>query len=247
MVMMDIDMHSPSRRSFSGKRPRSPDPSNLCDRPSKRLSLALNDRLTSSLLPTIHVSAPGSRHSSEDWVSQTRGLRLNSPLIPGGFILPQVVQEASGDDESNSATISDESMTMDSEENISVCIRNLLDVGPIQPGVQSPESQSSLIRIDTPPSLHSPQPIREPSPSFLPYSVLQQFASASQPPSFSAQPDSSPEPLRSPWNASSPPRGSTDQISSPTPTSRKQHFTMGPRADCEKCRLGVKGHWMHFD
>lgn len=30
-------------------------------------------------------------------------------------------------------------------------------------------------------------------------------------------------------------------------SSRKQRFTMGPRADCEKCRLGVKGHWMHLD
>lgn len=30
-------------------------------------------------------------------------------------------------------------------------------------------------------------------------------------------------------------------------THRKQRFTMGPRVDCEKCRLGVKGHWMHFD
>jgi len=28
---------------------------------------------------------------------------------------------------------------------------------------------------------------------------------------------------------------------------RKAKFTMGPRGDCEKCRLGVKGHWMHFD
>ncbi|KAI0317855.1 hypothetical protein OF83DRAFT_92710 [Amylostereum chailletii] len=28
---------------------------------------------------------------------------------------------------------------------------------------------------------------------------------------------------------------------------RKPRVTMGPRADCEKCRLGVKGHWMHFD
>ena len=38
-------------------------------------------------------------------------------------------------------------------------------------------------------------------------------------------------------------------ISSPTPTvsNRKQRFTMGPRSDCEKCRLGVKGHWMHVD
>lgn len=40
---------------------------------------------------------------------------------------------------------------------------------------------------------------------------------------------------------------------SPSPTAasggggRKQRFTMGPRADCEKCRAGVRGHWMHFD
>ena len=28
---------------------------------------------------------------------------------------------------------------------------------------------------------------------------------------------------------------------------KKQRCTMGPRADCLKCRTGVKGHWMHFD
>lgn len=28
---------------------------------------------------------------------------------------------------------------------------------------------------------------------------------------------------------------------------RKQRFTMGPRADCEKCRAGIRGHWVHFD
>ena len=28
---------------------------------------------------------------------------------------------------------------------------------------------------------------------------------------------------------------------------RRQMLTMGPRADCEKCRMRVPGHWMHFD
>ncbi|KAI5124496.1 hypothetical protein M0805_003023 [Coniferiporia weirii] len=28
---------------------------------------------------------------------------------------------------------------------------------------------------------------------------------------------------------------------------RRQLLSMGPRADCEKCRLRVPGHWMHFD
>lgn len=52
-----------------------------------------------------------------------------------------------------------------------------------------------------------------------------------------------------------PPSASQVQMTSPmalSPTNssminRKQRFTMGPRSDCEKCRLGVKGHWMHFD
>jgi hypothetical protein len=32
-----------------------------------------------------------------------------------------------------------------------------------------------------------------------------------------------------------------------SPASKKQRFMMGPRANCEKCRLGVKGHWVHLD
>lgn len=32
-----------------------------------------------------------------------------------------------------------------------------------------------------------------------------------------------------------------------SPRKQQQRFTMGPRADCEKCRLGVKGHWVHLD
>ncbi|KAG8217900.1 hypothetical protein J3R82DRAFT_6066 [Butyriboletus roseoflavus] len=33
----------------------------------------------------------------------------------------------------------------------------------------------------------------------------------------------------------------------PTSSGRKHRVTMGPRADCTKCRTGVRGHWMHFD
>ncbi|GJJ12019.1 hypothetical protein Clacol_006257 [Clathrus columnatus] len=37
-------------------------------------------------------------------------------------------------------------------------------------------------------------------------------------------------------------------ITTPLPqTPRKSKIKMGRRADCEKCRLGVKGHWMHID
>lgn len=42
------------------------------------------------------------------------------------------------------------------------------------------------------------------------------------------------------------PQQSFNQLLSPQ-SSRRPKFTMGPRADCEKCQQGVKGHWMHFD
>lgn len=37
--------------------------------------------------------------------------------------------------------------------------------------------------------------------------------------------------------------------SSSRPANRKVRFTMGPgpRADCVKCKMGVKGHWVHLD
>lgn len=42
------------------------------------------------------------------------------------------------------------------------------------------------------------------------------------------------------------PVSSFSRLCPPSP-SKKPRLTMGPRADCEKCRLGVKGHWMHLD
>lgn len=37
-------------------------------------------------------------------------------------------------------------------------------------------------------------------------------------------------------------------LTTPLPQSpRKSKLKMGRRADCDKCRLGVKGHWIHID
>jgi hypothetical protein len=71
------------------------------------------------------------------------------------------------------------------------------------------------------------------TPSASP-STPQEHVSRSQMPLPTSQPSPTPSVAMFPTN------------SSPV-TSRKQRFTMGPRSDCEKCRLGVKGHWMHFD
>ena len=57
-------------------------------------------------------------------------------------------------------------------------------------------------------------------------------------------------PLQSSMSESSPisVSPSNSRVCSPsTPSSRKPRVTMGPRPDCEKCRMGVKGHWMHIE
>ncbi|KIY50987.1 hypothetical protein FISHEDRAFT_57120 [Fistulina hepatica ATCC 64428] len=39
---------------------------------------------------------------------------------------------------------------------------------------------------------------------------------------------------------------SSSPVSPMTPR-KQQRLTMGPRSDCEKCRMGVRGHWLHFN
>jgi hypothetical protein len=49
---------------------------------------------------------------------------------------------------------------------------------------------------------------------------------------------------------STPSHSQLNVSTSSTPTSnlrRPLRFSMGPRADCEKCRMGVKGHSVHLD
>jgi hypothetical protein len=39
----------------------------------------------------------------------------------------------------------------------------------------------------------------------------------------------------------------TDVAPSKLVPPKRPRFMMGPRADCEKCRMGVKGHLVHLD
>ena len=41
-------------------------------------------------------------------------------------------------------------------------------------------------------------------------------------------------------------RQELQQLQQQTPA-RRSRFSMGPRPDCDKCRLGVPGHYAHFD
>jgi len=249
-------MHSPSfraLRSYSSKRRRSPDtsPSPL-ERHSKRISLAVDSEFIPS--PTLQPHAlPGlnsastSRFSSEDWVQQADGLTIDSPLSPS--VASEVVHI-------NKQERMDDVMTMDSE-----------DMSTYKPQHSSPRSHRPHIQITTTSSHHAPQQQYHPSnnmqssflsaPSQYVYSLPPQTALHEAPMIcvHPATPSDSPI-THQDQNASRAPSTTTQSspISpmtvSPTNspiTNRKQRFTMGPRSDCEKCRTGVKGHWMHFD
>ena len=100
------------------------------------------------------------------------------------------------------------------------------------------QTTSTLLASEVPQptrSLLDPSFITRPSINVVPPTPIHQqsFLDYSQPDSPSAM---------------NPSMGSSMDISSKSTTPRKQpRFTMGPRADCEKCRLGVKGHFVHLD
>ncbi|KZS98995.1 hypothetical protein SISNIDRAFT_6945 [Sistotremastrum niveocremeum HHB9708] len=52
--------------------------------------------------------------------------------------------------------------------------------------------------------------------------------------------------MASPMSISSP-SGSWSAQSPLSPNSKKPRVTMGPRADCPKCKMGTPGHWMHYN
>jgi len=264
-------MHSPSfreLRSYSAKRRRSPDtsPSPL-ERHSKRISLAVESEFIPSATISQNMlrgstSASTSRFSSEDWVKQADSLTIDGPLLPS--VPSGVAQEVH---HVNRQEAMDDVMTMDSDENMSM-YRPQLHVPrsahrPLAPHIQittssatqqSPQEQYnpysqlqfSLLSApqqhaySLPPQTELPIPqgqgpmirVLPATPSDSPITTHQDQTTSSQTP----LPTSQPSPMAmSPTNSPSP------------VANRKQRFTMGPRSDCEKCRLGVKGHWMHFD
>lgn len=103
---------------------------------------------------------------------------------------------------------------------------------------------TSFRETSTPLAPEVPQPIRSlldpnfitrPSINIVPPSPMDQQSSLNYP-----QPDSS--------LAINPSMGPPMDILPKSTTPRKQpRFTMGPRVGCEKCRLGVKGHFVHLD
>ena len=117
---------------------------------------------------------------------------------------------------------------------------------------------SPVVEIDhTAPHLSNPHPDaptpRLPSSRPTPPTAVA-FLRAPSPPTMPTPPLCTvPLPLHSPFVAArigTPPvaRQESHQPLQPLPgPTRRSRFTMGPRPDCDKCRLGVPGHYAHFD
>ncbi|PBK78006.1 hypothetical protein ARMSODRAFT_1077621 [Armillaria solidipes] len=249
MVQMEVDMlsptcafHSMSKFNPSSKRPRPTDEDSPSSRPIKRLTPALGEALPSLFSNSLPGSGSSSRYSSEDWVQQTGGLSIGTP---GEY------------SESNSED------TMDLDEEPSAVLQ-----GPGRPvllPLQTTFPSTSHTHDAFTAHRQSPQSL---SPSFTDANAPQQLANHAQGsfpprlPSIDITPPT-PETIRvdggivnmtrprtpvsdslTPMNIS---MDSTGPRSSTLSPSKKQRVTMGPRSDCEKCRLGMKGHWMHLD
>ncbi|KAJ4488038.1 hypothetical protein J3R30DRAFT_3695694 [Lentinula aciculospora] len=237
--MMEVDMQSPSsslRPTYgSMKRARSPDEPNSSSRPSKRLTLATDDEYHPQPIYLKNSSSAGSsRQASEDWVQQAGSLTIDSPLC------------------TRAPPFDDYAMSTDqTTKTIKQNPSNTAPVPAMYGRPQLPPLQTSFSRPSDDHQNHAaaahPLPqaatVNNPHHQHLAPSinVLPPTPDATFPLSFSSTTRPSTPKNDSPMSMSNSPSSAT--ILSP---SRKHRFAMGPRADCEKCRQGVKGHYIHI-
>ncbi|TFK93124.1 hypothetical protein K466DRAFT_619686 [Polyporus arcularius HHB13444] len=265
---MEVDMPPISYRTrSSAKRARSPSSPTQYDRPSKRASSSIDTSVPLPLPPALARV----RGRSEDWVSQTQELRLESPsLDSSGYSTPVSLGEAAGVriDE----VMVDEPMVRVVCGVPSVVPCNTLALQNREDSAMSispPRPTSVFSQVShtpyygTPRSSYPPSPPVFQNPNQLQIPSIQIEAATPSPVQMFPQPlpDSTSSSVSAPdmFLANQP-----GQISPASPSlalsepqeypqmqacsvSRKQRFTMGPRADCEMCRMRVKGHYMHFD
>ncbi|KAF8527065.1 hypothetical protein JB92DRAFT_1000010 [Gautieria morchelliformis] len=241
---MEIDFTTPSPRSVGQKRARSPASSPPLDRPSKRASGSAGR--TPSLPNFQQQNGPHTisnphplpspffeSRTPDDWVVKTGGLKLDSPSFALGHVpLPESerwnvdVTFENADKDAHEVMMTDhdspttaEAWPLPSTDNNGSS--HFYACSPTRASFQQPAhpAASATPRSD----IHIHVQPATPSSRGLPRSAVVQ----SSPMSMSATNSGA-------WSSST------------TPV-RKARVTMGPRPDCEKCRIGVKGHWMHVD
>ncbi|KAH7889260.1 hypothetical protein F5I97DRAFT_2052634 [Phlebopus sp. FC_14] len=266
---MEVDMQSPGpsfrtargSMGYATKRPRSPE-SPSQERQSKRISLALGDGHFTRRASTVASDAIATAYlpHQDDWVRQARELTIQSPLTVG--CLPVL-------DAESSQSRADEHMAVDHEDSLRPPVQLSMPKH-----LHSSRSHLPSIQITTNSGFYAltPQPspapfsvLTEPPsstpPPSSPASSLPVVEMNSHPPAiflFPATPSDTPS-LHNTF-VSDPDHDTTAHPSStqaptlevpkteaPSSSARKHRVTMGPRSDCIKCKMGVKGHWMHFD
>lgn len=234
-------------RSTSGisKRPRSPPSPSSFDRPNKRMSLggaanssSLASALSSPVQPALDTPALRARQISEDWVSRTRVLKIDRDSDS-----PVITEESTFSAVSERKGHGHDRLSMDEDEPMS---------NPCPPP-NYPQPSTSIHGVTTASFLyHSPElqstlfsPVLHPSESSRAFSPI--VPSATPVPSLQTQDSTPPSSSTLSVPIFSTVQIRPDQIALPSSPTKKQRFTMGPRSDCEKCRLGVPGHYSHLN
>lgn len=255
---MEADLHSTPfgamrYSGLSSKRPRSPDvgSNSSLDRPFKRPLLIVASEIGN--MPSTIMShgcyfaggksGNNSRYPSEDWVRQTDQLSIESPVIPGTnpFLQSEGKLPLQDSDDVN----------MDSEEErIAANHVQRLDIVSAQTSSSTPTHALMSPHPSEGPSNQSPSEQLIPTTMLLTRPTVNVLPPTPTPLS---RPYFDPESPYPPTRPSSPVSNNSMMALSPSPlyvnlaaSRRQQRFTMGPRADCEKCRLGIKGHWVHY-
>ncbi|KAI0637367.1 hypothetical protein C8Q77DRAFT_1097199 [Trametes polyzona] len=268
---MEVDMQStPLRATRSAtKRARSPSSPGQYDRPSKRAQSSGHDMSVPIAFPAFQTSpaehglpTAGAvtrlRNPSQDWVSQTQSMRLESPASEQSGLNTPITDDDHGRDARGDEVMADESMPGD---------ENTMSISPPRPSHFPSSGASSSLHL---PPHNAGYPstkgtLQPQNPNRLQIPAIQIQAATPSPVQMYSHPplDSPALPASSSGRGSGPPFASDDAtMRSPSDTSsptgdfrghqpgqgqKRQRFTMGPRADCELCRMRVKGHYMHFD
>ncbi|KAH9180271.1 hypothetical protein EDB89DRAFT_7311 [Lactarius sanguifluus] len=232
---MEIDLYVPSFRTAS-KRMRSHSPTSCeHDRPLKRLSLAVNDRTGDSPLsfqspqtPAQSVCMPSADVDAsvqdEQWVALTRNLTLLPAQCPA---------------ELETTWSNNGGNTMNLDETPRSSTRLCSHDQRFQCEACKQTKTHTTGNTILPPLVHSvtaTEYLQTPDPVTIPTPPIGSAIFPSHSPFSSGCVDTMPLYLREP-------QPSQQQQAPP----RRSRFTLGPRPDCEKCRLGVPGHYAHFD
>ncbi|KAF8352312.1 hypothetical protein F5887DRAFT_934888 [Amanita rubescens] len=231
MIDMEIDFHSSlccrSTTPNSMKRARSPELGPV-DRPLKRPILVLS-RPSSTEYLTFHPPKSSSdlvnTHPVDDWVSKAGYLSIDSPLMIAAISDSEhsnVNQDMSMDDSQDAYSNTKPLQTF--PINIENAQSRLLESTPQGQLKDDTGYYAYQSPVPSPHSLYSKRSFSSDNASTFSAVSCASSTEGGYQISTAASPAVSAE-LRPP---------------------RKPRFTMGPRADCDLCRQGVKGHSAHW-